>query len=75
MTAKEMFRNIGYKEVGAHVLIGEIKRYKKDYDNIIVFYEFQEFMKQGEDSETMSNFTLEELKAINQQIKELGWDD
>ena len=75
MTAKEMFEELGYKQVGAHIMIGEKIRYKKDYDNVIVFYEFKEFMKRGEDSESYSNFTLEELQAINKQVKELQWDE
>ena len=74
MKAKEMFEKLGYKQVGAYTKISEILRYKKDYDNIIVFYNFKEFMKKGEDSESYSNFTLEELKAINKQIEELGWN-
>lgn len=76
MTAKEMFEKLGFREKkDLKSYIGLIKSYYKNDDEIINFYENKEFMKTGEYDGSYSNITLEELQAINQQVKELGWND
>lgn len=67
MTAKEMFEKLGYEldESYTHLTYVDKKNEDEDY---ICFYEYTE--KIGIGKYTISS---EELKAINQQCKELGW--
>lgn len=78
MTAKEMFEKLGYEKYGNDPL-----RYRLDdggYINfiefihiqkIIIFREYEEY----NDNQPQGSFLLnmEELEAINKQIKELEW--
>lgn len=83
MTAKEMFEELGYKEVNGYVgkmykkeTIGEDEFFGK-YQKIkyIHFYE----KKVSVDITTCFGgkgiADIDELKAINQQCKEIGWLD
>lgn len=75
MSAKEMFEELGYKE--KYSVLDEIcyfnskdnvriRFFKTDYGNSIMI----------EDDCHMATFISPcELKAINQQVKELGWLD
>lgn len=76
MKAQKMFEALGYeiqpiKEYRTKCF----RKYKKDKYNIITFYNDEKFIKNGEDSWYCDYISLDELKAINQQCKELGWLD
>lgn len=65
-TAKEMFKELGYK----CILI------KKDEENVIGFdLDTKSVYKTGVYDDISENITLEELKAINKQVEELGWNE
>lgn len=66
MTAREMFEKLGYELI--HNIEYQIMYYNSRYDTYIYFYKTRKRI------EITNEFTLEELQAINQQIKELGWD-
>ena len=70
MKAKEMFEKLGYKYEEDTVL----KRLVfQNGSMIIAFYtEDKSFYKQY--GYEPGDITLEELRAINKQIEELGWD-
>ena len=82
MTAKEMFEELGYKQVnktdtsvryeGQPTMIGAYEFYieiwkREEMDDLLV-------RKATIHKEYVSNIWGEELKAINKQIEELGWD-
>ena len=70
MKAKEMFKKLGYKKISDSVNwliynfdeIFEIRFYKPQQDISIYYYD-----------ETVNSIDMEELQAIIQQCKELGW--
>ena len=70
MKAKEMFKKLGYKKISDSVNwliynfdeIFEIRFYKPQQDISIYYYD-----------ETFNSIDMEELQAIIQQCKELGW--
>lgn len=71
-SAKEMFEKLGYKKIADSINwviynfdeIFEIRFYKPQQDISIYYYD-----------ETLNSLDMEELQAINQQAKELGWLD
>jgi len=89
MSAKEMFEELGYKytecnEPATEQYIEELRYmiYQKETEP---FFEKQtemiwfdvgtkEFYKQTSDCKTTTGITFVEYKAIQQQIKELGWE-
>lgn len=79
MTAKEMFEKLGYKYI-EHVekLYGDIQ-YNKQFEFAEITIYFNNKNKEVEFSsdvvDIVINIDLEELKAINKQIEELGWND
>ena len=72
MTAKEMFRKLGYKKISMEFMGDELRKIK--YENIsnkdrIEFYtENQHFIEING-----NGIYVEELQAINQQCRELDW--
>lgn len=80
MSAKEMFEELGYHEAYEH---NNIITYHKEEHNPYILYGFEfvlnhEFIscyrKVGNKFNYGAvNLSLEELKAINKQIEELGW--
>ena len=75
MSAKEMFEELGYKIQPIKDYRAKcFRKYKKDEYNVITFYSDKRFIKNGEDSWYCDYISLEELKAINKQIEELGWN-
>ena len=67
MSAKEMFEKLGYRYMKSLSNEEHIWYRNSRIKNEIVFYLI---------SKSISNdyaITLEELQAINQQVKELGW--
>lgn len=83
MTAKEMFGELGYKQVNK---TNYSVRYEGQPTKIGTYEFYIEIWKREgmEDllvrkatirKEYIANIWGEELKAINKQIEELGWDD
>ena len=72
MTAKEMFEKLGYKCSCKNYKI----IYSSSYNNtIIVIDEIIKTIKISQiDIDYAQTFNINELQAINQQVKELGWD-
>lgn len=80
MSAKEMFENLGY--IFEDRFDGLIRkfRYVKDEENVIIFliqapdyFKIKTFYKTGMNDSYCDDITIEELKAINKQVEELGW--
>ena len=77
MTAKEMFEKLGYEEdLNNNFYVGYIKL----IPNTITKNRMITFMKDDKyftfiDQDNNVCIDLEELKAINKQIEELGWDN
>ena len=73
LTADEMFEKLGYEKTFTEV--DNIKYYKDD-DNVIYFViTHRTFHKTGEYDGMCDAITMQELKAINKKVKELGWLD
>lgn len=76
MSAKEMFRKLGYKYIKRDFEI--IYQYtKNEYIEDYRYIKFDIKNKKIElcDWQSEFNLSLEELKAINKQVEELGWND
>lgn len=74
MTAKEMFEALGYEEVIRDKQPKEGIFYReKNYKDI--FYARRLLFFTDKVVRATNNITMKELKAINQQCKELGWLD
>ena len=63
MTAKEMFEKLGYELI--HNIEYQMLYYNSRYDTYIYFYKARKYI------EITNEITLEELQAINKQVKEL----
>ena len=75
MSAKEMFEELGYEQdLNNKFYIGYIKRIPntRTKDRIITFMKELKFFT-FIDQDNRTHIELDELKAINQQCKELGW--
>lgn len=72
MTAREMFESLGYKYSKDHDDNEMIEYYKFDGTTIDFWIREREFiaLEYGEDPKSI---TVDEFKAIQQQLKELGW--
>ena len=79
MSAKEMFEELGYKL--AYKNKYEAKYKKPDEVNEFVLKEFASFyeivisFKYKTIYNKRSYITFDELKAINKQVEELGWEE
>lgn len=74
MSAKEMFEKLGYKYIENDKGIV----YSKSNDDSKLFIAFNKVSKSffKDDIKFVSyDIDMQELKAINQQVKELGWLD
>lgn len=77
MKAKDMFEKLGYEEdLNNNFYVGYIKH----IPNTITKNRMITFMKDNKyftfiDQDNNVCIDLEELKAINQQVKELRWDN
>lgn len=72
MTAIKMFKELGYeysKEINRNKII---EYYNRDNDLIILFWVEEREFSVSEYGET-KDITVDEFKAIQQQMKELGW--
>ena len=64
-TADEMFEELGYEKTEHKNCI----RYRnEDYE--IIFWRINEFKV-----EVYNSITMQELQAINEKVKELGWNE
>lgn len=66
-SAREMFADLGYEEDWDNEY--GIRYSNEEDDSYIYFYRYWQTI------EVLHDITIKELKAINQQIKELGWLD
>ena len=80
MTAKEMFEELGYELVFEN---SEVLRYRKNKWKDVEFWKVYElvtgekkkkFIKVSNIKNMPVAITIEDLKAINKQIEELGWE-
>lgn len=82
MTAKEMFEKLGYKFIREceyylfyEKALKEDAEYENDYLHISFEKQDKAFIKTYGDDNSPEIITMQELKAINKQIEELGWDN
>ena len=81
MTAKEMFLELGYKLIKDckfylfyEKALKENAEYENDYLHISFEKQDKEVIKTYGDDNSPEAITIQELKAINKQIEELGWE-
>lgn len=77
MSAKEMFKELGYKqEKIEEQLIYTKTDVLKDVEYDIIFYlDVKTFEASTNSYLYVNDINLKELQAINKQIEELGWND
>ena len=82
MSAKEMFEELGYKLMNdcEYYLfyekpLKENTEYENDYLHISFEKKDKAFIKTYGDDNSPEIITMEELKAINKQVEELGWNN
>lgn len=74
-TAKEMFEKLGYKNTTKDNIIYYFKEiHIPNRFGGSMFYHIN-FILKNKEIFVSKNLLLEEIRAINQQIKELGWDE
>ena len=71
MNAREMFKNLGYK-YDKYRDRNRLIEYRKE-DSTSVFFWIKESVISVSEYCEPKDITVDELKAINQQCKELGW--
>lgn len=71
MTAKEMFKELGYKKYASNLWF---EWYQNEEDVEITFHLTTKTVCASLDNLPLE-ITMSLLKAINQQVKELGWLD
>ena len=82
MSAKEMFEELGYNQLyeNKHYMfyvkdLIDTPEYEKDCIHLEFNHDNKTINKTYGDDNTVEDITLEELKAINKQIEELGWNN
>ena len=73
-TAREMFEKLGYEENPYREDMITYRRKKYPNEHIDISISKGVFIKE-DDYDLAYYITLEELQAINKQIKELGWNN
>lgn len=68
MSAKEMFKKLGYEERTINDSMFATKSYIQTSSRNIIYFDYDKRIDVGK-----CFITLELLQAINQQVKELGW--
>lgn len=68
--ADEMFERLGYKK--SLNKVGDTFGYKNTDNYLIVFYDTKEILKFDENYD-VEGINMQELQAINEKCKELGW--
>lgn len=74
MTAKEMFEKLGYKHFDNGIRI-TYQNYEISECKLIEFQLCNKKMWLADDSEELVELSLKEIKAINKQVEELGWNE
>lgn len=76
MKAREMFEELGYKETENDIyFLKYYKPCKLQNDKEIKFHKLDKTFTVKDDNRTGYRWIdMQELKAINKQIEELGWD-
>ena len=74
-TAKEMFEKLGYKYKNYAGYISYEKELKNGDCYFISFDYTDKTITKHQVSDRYLPIEIKELKAINQQVKELGWDE
>ena len=77
--ADEMFEKLGYKMINVNdVITGTILMYDSRFENgnkkRIAFYE-DKTITCSESYINVGKFNSKELQAINEKVKELGWEE
>lgn len=72
-TAREMFEELGYELTEDDEIDIEYKKESKFTNYYIVFWKNSKKFYKGNNDDMTVDITLDELKAINKQISELGW--
>lgn len=72
MTAIKMFKELGYEYSKERDRNKIIEYYDRDNDSIILFWVEEREFSISEYGET-KDITVDKFKAIQQQLKELGW--
>lgn len=77
MSAKEMFEKLGYKETENDIyFLKYYKPYRLQHDKEIKFHKLDKtFTVKDDNGINYKWIDMEELKAINKQIEELGWNN
>ncbi len=70
--ADEMFEKLGYRKI--YTQFKSIAYYKDDANIIYFVSKLESFFKSGVYERTSYSFTMQELQAINEKCKELGWN-
>lgn len=71
--ADEMFEKLGYIKNNYYSTVYK-EKYKKDDDNVYYFdLLHKEYYKSGEYDGMCGSTSMQELQAINEKVKELGW--
>lgn len=72
-TADEMFENLGYEKKKIHLDVLFYKS-KTDYAEITFDLRDRTITVSNDDNEAIY-FDMKELQAINEKVKELGWNE
>lgn len=67
MSAKDMFKKLGYKQTNND---NYSICYSNEEENFYIY-----FYKYWKKIEVLHDITIQELKAINKQVEELGWNN
>lgn len=73
MTAKDMFEKLGYEYFNNELRI-TYQNYVISECKLIEFNLREKKMWLADDSEEVVELSYKEIKAINQQVNELGWN-
>lgn len=73
MSAKEMFEKLGYEHFNNGLRI-TYQNYEISECKLIEFNLKEKKMWLADDSEEVVELSFKEIKAINKQIEELGWN-
>ena len=72
--ADKMFEELGYKKVIDSEL-EIVYQYGNTVCITIAFYKISKMVQSYDEKNKSLGLTMPELKAINEKVKELGWDD
>jgi len=75
LTADEMFEKLGYikSHIQKHAGMIEDEYYYSKEHVLLTFWKDREVSKYSDETETSDYINMQELKAINKKVEELGW--